>query len=74
MCTCVQPCFLQTRQKAAETRKTVLSGIKLAGETLGKGAAEFLGNREVCTPRVRGALFDLEVCEVSAEILLVVHV
>lgn len=36
----------QSKQKAAETRKTLLSGIKLAGQTLGSGAAEFLSNRE----------------------------
>lgn len=40
-------CGVQSRQKAAETRQTLLSGIKLAGTTLGSGAAEFLGNRQV---------------------------
>lgn len=38
---------LQKRQQAADTRETVLSGLKLTGETLGQGIAEFLGNRQV---------------------------
>lgn len=38
---------LQKRQEAADTRETVLSGLRLTGETLGNGIAEFLGNRQV---------------------------
>ncbi|CAM9645307.1 unnamed protein product [Ascophyllum nodosum] len=36
----------QKRQDAADTRETFLSGLKLTGETLGHGIAEFLGNRQ----------------------------
>ncbi|CAM9251017.1 unnamed protein product, partial [Phaeothamnion confervicola] len=36
----------EARLGALEYRDTVLEGIKLAGETLGKGVREFLGDRE----------------------------
>ncbi|CAN0355261.1 unnamed protein product, partial [Laminaria digitata] len=36
----------QKRQQASDTRETVLSGLRLTGETLGNGIAEFLGNRQ----------------------------
>lgn len=45
---------LQKRQQAADTRETVLSGLKLTGETLGQGIAEFLGNRQEMTAVVLG--------------------
>lgn len=45
---------LQKRQQAADTRETVLSGLKLTGETLGQGVAEFLGNRQEMTAVVLG--------------------
>lgn len=62
-CLCSLGCFfvwccfvvvggLQKRQQAADTRETVLSGLKLTGETLGQGIAEFLGNRQVRSLRV----------------------
>ncbi|CAM9439856.1 unnamed protein product [Ectocarpus fasciculatus] len=44
----------QKRQQAADTRETVLSGLKLTGETLGQGVAEFLGNRQEMTAVVLG--------------------
>ena len=44
----------QKRQQAADTRETVLSGLKLTGETLGQGIAEFLGNRQEMTAVVLG--------------------
>lgn len=48
------PGFSQKRQQAADTRETVLSGLKLTGETLGQGIAEFLGNRQEMTAVVLG--------------------
>ena len=45
---------MQKRQQAADTRETVLSGLKLTGETLGQGIAEFLGNRQEMTAVVLG--------------------
>lgn len=45
---------VQKRQQAADTRETVLSGLKLTGETLGQGIAEFLGNRQEMTAVVLG--------------------
>ena len=45
---------MQKRQQAADTRETVLSGLKLTGETLGQGIAEFLGNRKEMTAVVLG--------------------
>lgn len=44
----------QKRQQASDTRETVLSGLRLTGETLGNGIAEFLGNRQEMTAVVLG--------------------
>ncbi|CAM9332168.1 unnamed protein product, partial [Phaeothamnion confervicola] len=42
----------QTRELARESRKTLLEGIALAGETVGKGLKEFLGNSDEMTAAV----------------------
>lgn len=54
VCLCLLSRGLQKRQQAADTRETVLSGLKLTGETLGQGIAEFLGNRQEMTAVVLG--------------------
>jgi ATPase family AAA domain-containing protein 3A/B len=42
----------QLRQDRREARKTLMDGIRLAGDTLGRGASEFLSNRSEMTAAV----------------------
>lgn len=44
----------QKRHQAADTRETVLSSLKLTGETLGQGIAELLGNGQEMATVVMG--------------------